>query len=144
MSINLNPYLNFHGNAREALEFYHSILGGELDLRRYDSIPGMMGSDDDPAESAKIMHGQLDTPDGLTIMAADYPSSMAGLPDATSGGSTVCVWGGGDNIGRMEAVWDSLTEGAQIRQPLAKAPWGGKFGMLSDRYGVPWMFNIDG
>ncbi|MEV8337357.1 hypothetical protein [Leucobacter sp. NPDC077196] len=56
MSISLNPYLNFHGTAREALEFYHSVLGGEIRLMQYDSVPGVMG---DSTESDKIMHGQI-------------------------------------------------------------------------------------
>lgn len=85
MSTHLNPYLSFRGNAREAMEFYHSVFGGDLVLNRYDSIPGVMGDGD---EGAKIMHGQLDTPDGLTLMGADMPDSMADTPDVTVGGGS--------------------------------------------------------
>ncbi|MGW9020057.1 VOC family protein [Leucobacter chromiiresistens] len=137
MSISLNPYLNFHGTARDALEFYHSVLGGEIRLMQYDSIPGMMG---DPAEAEKIMHGQIDTPDGLTIMAADYPSSMADAPDAAASGHSVCV--SGDDADRIRALWEGLSQGAQIREPFETAPWGDTFGMLADRFGVPWMFSL--
>ncbi|QBE47834.1 VOC family protein [Leucobacter triazinivorans] len=137
MSIRLNPYLNFHGNAREALEFYHSVLGGSLDLMRYDSIPGMMGGDD---EAEKIMHGQLETEDGLTIMAADYPASMAEAPDASTGGNSISV--SGDDAARIRAAWQGLAAGADIVEPFERAPWGDTFGMLRDRFGVPWMFSL--
>lgn len=136
MTIRLTPYLNFHGNAREALEFYHSVLGGSLDLMQYDAIPGMMGDED---EGTKIMHGQLETEDGLTIMAADYPASMAGVPDAASSGISVCISGTDD---RIRALWEGISQGAEIREPFAQAPWGDTFGMLADRFGVPWMFSL--
>ncbi len=139
MSIRLNPYLNFHGNAREALEFYHSVLGGSLDLMRYDSIPGMMGNDD---EAEKIMHGQLETEDGLTIMAADYPAAMSEASDASAGGNSVSV--SGDDTERIHALWDGLADGAEIVEPFERAPWGDTFGMLRDRFGVPWMVSLAG
>ena len=137
MTIRLNPYLNFHGNSREALEFYHSVLGGSLSLMRYDSIPGMMGDAD---EGDKIMHGQLETEDGMTIMAADYPASMAGFPDASVGGQSVCV--SGDDSERITAIWHALTDGATVNEPFAQAPWGDTFGMLTDRFGVAWMLSL--
>ncbi|MBK0420925.1 VOC family protein [Leucobacter sp. CSA2] len=137
MTVLLNPYLNFHGTAREALEFYHSVLGGTLNLMQYDAIPGMMG---DPSESTLIMHGQLETEDGLTLMAADYPASMQEVPDASTPGSSVCV--SGDDLERLTAIWTALAESAtHIQQPFEKAPWGDTFGMLSDRFGVPWMIS---
>ena len=138
MSIHLNPYLNFRGEAREALEFYHSVFGGELILNRYDSIPGMMGDGD---EGSKIMHGQLNTPDGLTIMAADLPESMAGQPGVPTGGGSSCVWG--EDTERITALWEGLSQGAEIQVPFAKAPWGDTFGDLRDRFGVSWMFSLD-
>lgn len=137
MSMRLNPYLNFHGTARIALEHYHRVLGGKLEITRYDSIPGMMG---DASESEKVMHGQLETEDGLTIMAADYPESMAAAPDASTGGISICI--SGDEMERVQAIWDGLADGATIREPLALAPWGDTFGMLQDRFGVAWMFSV--
>ena len=138
MSIHLNPYLNFRGEAKEALEFYHSVFGGELILNRYDSIPGMMGEGD---EGSKIMHGQLNTPDGLTIMAADLPESMADQPGVPNGGGSSCVWG--EDTERITALWGGLSQGAEIQVPFAKAPWGDTFGDLRDRFGVSWMFSLD-
>ncbi|PRI10797.1 VOC family protein [Leucobacter massiliensis] len=137
MSIRLNPYLNFHGNASEALAFYHSVLGGTLAIMHYDSIPGVMG---DEHEGAKVMHGQIDTDDGLTLMAADIPDSMAGAPDATVSGISVCI--SGDAAERISALWEGLAEGGEISQPFETAPWGDTFGMLNDRFGVPWMVSL--
>lgn len=137
MSLNLNPYLSFRGNAREALEFYRSVLGGKLDVMRYDSIPGMMG---DESEADKIMHGYLETPEGLALMAADIPQSMPDAADSSTGGSAVCIWG--DDEERMLALWDGLTEGGRVNLPFDPAPWGGRFGDLTDRFGVRWMLNL--
>lgn len=136
MSIHLNPYLNFRGNTREAMEFYHSVLGGQLDLTRYDSIPGMMGG---PGEAAKIMHAQLETPDGLMLMAADLPDEMADAPDAAVGGSSVCISGDDE---RIREIWDGLSEGGEVLLPFEQAPWGDTFGHLRDRFGVPWMLSL--
>lgn len=139
MTIRLNPYLNLHGNTRTALEFYHSVLGGSLSLMQYDSIPGMMGSAD---EGNKIMHGQLETEDGLTLMGADLPSAMADAPDATSGGQPICI--SGDDTERITAIWHALANGATINEPFARAPWGDTFGMLTDRFGISWMVSLSG
>ena len=135
--ISLTPYLNFHGTARDALEWYHAVLGGEIQLMQYDAIPGMMG---EPSEATRIMHGQVDTEDGLTIMAADYPGSMADMPAASTGGVSICISGADSD--RARGVWDRIAEGADIREPLQQAPWGDTFGMLTDRFGVPWMFSL--
>lgn len=136
MSINLNPYLNFRGNTREAMEFYRSVLGGDLDLSRYDSIPGMMGG---PDEGDKIMHAQLKTPDGMMLMAADIPAHMPDTPDAAAGGSSVCISGDDD---RIREIWEGLAQGAEILLPFETAPWGDTFGHLRDRFGVPWMLSL--
>jgi len=139
MTIRLNPYLNFHGNAREAMEFYRSVLGGELSLMQYDMIPGMMGEDD---EGDKIMHAQLETEDGLTLMAADYPASMSGDPDASGAGMSVCV--SGDSEARIRAIWEALAAEGDVQMPFDKAPWGDTFGDLRDKFGVRWMLSVAG
>ena len=72
MTVRLNPYLNFRDTAREAMTFYHSVLGGELTVSTF----GDFHASEDPAEQDKVMHSQLETPNGLTIMAADTPNSM--------------------------------------------------------------------
>lgn len=132
MSVILNPYLNFTGNAKEAMEFYRGVLGGELTLSNYASI-GMGG----PEEAEKILHGQLNTPAGLTLMGADSPNGM----EPTSNGGIALS---GDDADELRGYWERLKDGATVGEELAQAPWGDWFGMLTDRYGVPWMVNISG
>ncbi|HSK34483.1 MAG TPA: VOC family protein [Propionicimonas sp.] len=133
----LNPYLSFRGNAREAMEFYKSVFGGELTISTFGEyqMPGI-GAD----EADQIMHGQLTTPAGFTLMGSDTPE---GMPyDDSSGGITVSV--SGDDETELRGYWDGLADGGEITMPLEKAPWGDSFGQLNDRYGTPWMFNIAG
>jgi PhnB protein len=135
--VRLNPYLNFKGEAREALEFYRSALGGELEIMTYGSMPGMS---DDPAEQDLVMHGQLETEHGLVLMAADTPSSM---PDATpTTGVTVALTGSEADLDYVQTAVTALSAGATDVLPFEKAPWGDHFGQLTDRYGVPWMFDV--
>src|SRR3954470_10568688 len=70
MTAILNPYLNFRGTAREAIEFYHSVFGGELSVMTFAE-----NGDPYPGEGDKVMHGQIDTPSGFTLMASDVTSA---------------------------------------------------------------------
>ena len=130
----LNPYISFPGTAREAMTFYQSVFGGELDLSTFAdfSMPGV-GED----EADKIMHGQLEAPGGLTLMGADTPSSME-LPEA----SNISISLSGDDQDELRGFWDKLAEGGTVAMPLEAAPWGDYFGQLTDRYGVSWMVNM--
>lgn len=131
----LNPYLNFRGTARAAMDFYQSVFGGQL--TRSTFAEG--GVPHDPAESEQIMHSQLETDGGLTLMAADVPSSMDLTP-----GSNYSVSLSGDDEAELRGYWDKLSDGATMTLPLNRAPWGDSFGMLVDRFGVSWMVNIAG
>jgi PhnB protein len=135
MSTLLNPYLNFRTEAREAMEFYRSVFGGELDLSTFAEL----GGPDHPDEGDKIMHAQLETPAGFTLMAADTPDSMEFRPGTNF---SVSLSGSGDDDAELRGYWDKLSAGAQIDQPLATAPWGASFGMLTDRFGIHWLVNI--
>lgn len=135
MPTRLNPYLSFRDQAREAMEFYRSVFGGELTVSTFAEYQMAQ----DPSEQDKVMHSQLVTPGGLVLMAADTPAAMP-LP----GGSDITVSLSGEDDGELRGYWDGLTEGATIAQPLEQAPWGDSFGMLTDRYGVAWMVNISG
>ena len=131
----LNPYLNFKDNAREAMTFYQSVLGGELNVSTFADFQ----ASDAPEDADKIMHSQLTTPGGLTLMGADTPSYMPFNP-----GSNFAVSLSGEDEAELRGYWDKLTEGATIAAPLEKAPWGDTFGMLTDRFGVGWLVNIAG
>ena len=133
--IMLNPYISFRDNARTALEYYRDVLGGTLEISTFGSLPEMGY---DPSESDLVMHGSLTTDDGLVLMASDTPSSME---YAQPEGISISI--GGDDVDRLRAVWQGLLDGGSATVPLDRAPWGGEFGMLIDRFGVAWMVSID-
>ncbi|HQZ12720.1 MAG TPA: VOC family protein [Devosia sp.] len=133
MSSRLNPYLSFKGNAREAMNFYKSVFGGELSLFTF----GEGGAAPDPSANDLVMHGQLETPDGYTLMGSDTPP---GMDFQRAGGMTVSIFG--DDEAKLRGHWDKLAAGATVMMPLEKASWGDTFGMLTDKYGTPWMVNI--
>jgi PhnB protein len=132
MASRLNPYLNFNGNARQALEFYTSVFGGNLTLNTFAEF----GAKDSP-DADRIMHGMLETDAGYTIMAADVPSEMeyhsvSGLSLSISG----------DDADILHGYWDKLSKTGTITMPLQEQVWGDEFGMCADKFGVPWLVNI--
>ncbi|HEV7948990.1 MAG TPA: VOC family protein [Glaciihabitans sp.] len=135
MPTQLNPYISFRDNAREALEFYHSVFGGELSLSTFEDFH----ASDDAAEKDKIMHGALKTPGGLNLMAADTPASM----DYTVG-DNISISLGGDSESELRGYWEKLVDGGVQVEPLSTAPWGDIFGMCVDKFGIHWMVNIAG
>jgi PhnB protein len=132
MASRLNPYLNFDGNARQALEFYSSVFGGDLNLNTFADF-GAQGSPD----ADRIMHGQLETGAGYTIMAADVTSDMEYQPIS---GASVSL--SGDDADALRGYWEKLSEGGTTTMPLEKQSWGDEFGMCVDKFGVPWMINV--
>lgn len=135
MTVQLNPYLSFRDNAREAMEFYHSVFGGDLTLNTFAE----MQASEDPAEGDKIMHGMLDAGTGLVLMGADTPNSMDHTPGA---GFAVSL--SGDDEAALRGYWDALSGSGNVTMPLERAPWGDHFGMCVDKFGVSWMVNIAG
>ncbi|GAA3813762.1 VOC family protein [Cellulomonas soli] len=135
MTTRLNPYLGFRSEAKDAMEFYRSVFGGELTSMTFAE----MHASEDPAEQDKIMHSQLLTEGGLTLMAADTPNVMELTP-----GTNHSVSLSGEDEAELRGYWDRLSEGATITEPLRTAPWGDSFGMLVDKFGVPWLVNIAG
>jgi PhnB protein len=138
MSI-LNPYLNFRTDARAALEFYETVFGGEATIGSFRDF----GMEDVPeAERDLVMHGQLTTAAGFTLMASDVPSHMEYA--AGSNAFSVSLSGDHDDDAQLRGYWLKLSEGAEIQEQLSTAPWGDTFGMLKDRFGVSWLVNIVG
>jgi PhnB protein len=127
----LNPYISFAGEARQAMEFYKSVFGGELALNTYGES-GMAGPDGD-----KVMHAQLETPAGYTLMASDTPPGM----DITVG-TNISVSLSGDDADELRGYFEKLADGGRITMPLEKQMWGDEFGMCVDPFGVVWMVNI--
>ncbi len=135
MPTKLNPYISFRDNARDAMQYYQSVFGGNLTMSTFAEFQMA----DDPAEAEKIMHAQLDTDNGLTLMGADTPNSMD-----YDEGSRVTVSLSGEDEAELRGYWDKLVDGGSVTLPLEQAPWGDSFGMATDRFGVSWMVNIAG
>lgn len=114
MSVLLNPCLHFRGDARAAMESYAQVFGGELMLSTYDEAH----ASDDPADRGKIMHGRLDSPQGLVLMGSDAPSGMAVTPPS----GTISLPGDDDAV--LRGWWDALSEGGVVTLPLEPVPWG--------------------
>ncbi|MFJ8211254.1 VOC family protein [Streptomyces sp. NPDC096033] len=133
MGSQLNPYLAFDGNARQAMEFYHEVLGGKLELGTF----GDFGSPEMP-DADKIMHATLNTADGFTVMAWDVPERVPFNP-----GTNVALYLGGDDPGLRE-YFEKLSVGGTVVMPLKEQIWGDEAGTLVDRFGITWMFNIAG
>ena len=132
MASRLNPYISFDGNAREAMQFYEQVFGGDLTLSTFGEFgdPNAPGGD-------KIMHSQLETSSGFTIMGADTPPGQEYDP-----GNNFAVSLSGEDGGELRGYWDRLSDGGNVTVPLEKQMWGDEFGMCVDRFGTPWMVNI--
>jgi PhnB protein len=132
MSIKLTPYLNFpQGVTREAMTFYQSVFGGQLDIMTFGDyqMEGM------PADG--VMHAQLEC-DSFTFMASD---AMPGSEDQW-GGTRVYLTFYGDELDKLSGWFDKLAVGGSVGTPLEKMVWGDTYGVLKDKYGLEWMFNI--
>jgi PhnB protein len=134
MAVALNPYLNFKDNSREVLEFYKSVFGGDLTTQTF-------GETNSPVEEQfkdLTMHGDLVAPN-LRIMAADSaPHSEVTV------GNNVNLSLSGDDDATLSKYFEGLSAGGTVTQPLETAPWGDKFGMLTDKFGINWLVNITG
>ena len=135
MTVLCNPYLNFNGNAREALEFYQGVFGGELDINTFGETPGAMHPGLNPDN---VMHGMLRGDNNVVLMAADA------LPEMNEPPSTTAISLSGEDDATLRGYFEALSDGASDLLPLNQAPWGDTFGMLNDKFGVPWMINILG
>ena len=128
----LAPYINFQGNARDAMELYHRILGGKLDLLASDDS----GNPRPAGPGDRIMHARLEA-DGIVIIASDgsprYPAKV---------GDHIGLSIGGTDRDRLTAVFNGLAEGGQVKMPLTDAPWG-TAGWLTDRFGINWNVDIE-
>ncbi|WP_407837732.1 VOC family protein [Streptomyces sp. DSM 116496] len=131
MGSQLNPYIAFDGDARQALEFYHGILGGKLELGTF----GDFGNPESP-DADKIMHATLSTGDGFTVMAWDVPERVPFNP-----GTNVALYLGGDDP-HLRDYFGKLAAGGTVVMPLKQQIWGDEAGTLVDRFGITWMFNL--
>lgn len=127
----LNPYLNFQSTAREAMEFYRSVFGGDLEVMTFGDMGG------EPADG--VMHAHLSTPSGFTLMASDAPPGEQVAP-----GGAVHLSLSGDDTEELSAYFRKLAEGGAVVDDLKPQAWGDTFGMVVDRFGIGWLVNIAG
>jgi PhnB protein len=133
MATRLNPYLGFRDTARQAMDFYQSVFGGDVSRSTFAEFH----ASEDPAEQDKVMHSTLTTAQGFTLMASDTPNSMEYTP-----GTNFSVSLSGEDEDELRGYWDKLASGGTVTMPLEKAPWGDSFGMVNDQFGVTWLINI--
>lgn len=136
MSIkNLNPYLNFNGDAAKAIELYQRALGAKVEnMMRFGDMPGNPPA---PDSKDRVMHAVLKLGDH-TIMLSDGRPDMK-IPSESN--QHLCL--DFDDAGDMASKFDALAAGGKVTMPLADTFWGAKFGMLTDAYGIQWMFNCE-
>jgi PhnB protein len=131
--MNISPYIMFNGNCEEALNFYVKALGGEIQgLMRFEGSPAESMSSD----KQKILHAMFKA-GGVFFMASD------GAESGENVGGMVHLSLDFDSAEEEQKVYDALSEGAKTTMPLQDTFWGARFGMLTDRFGVNWMFNYD-
>jgi PhnB protein len=132
MSTTLSPYLNFDGQAKEAMEFYRSVLGGELKINTF----GESNPETPVEQKDRTMHADLKN-NLIQLYASDIMPGM----QLTAGNAVHLSLVGGEHDGLAE-IFANLAEGGQLEVPLEKAAWGDTFGMLTDKFGMHWMVNI--
>lgn len=133
MKPTLNPYLNFNGETKDAMEFYHSVIGGKLSMQTFGE-----GNMPDIPEDAKdlIIHARLEA-DGILIMASD-----GGHMRKVNMGDNIQLSIQGSDEKLLTDWFNKLSEGGKVGMPMAKQFWGDTFGMFTDKFGVNWMINI--
>lgn len=137
----LSPYINFDTHTKEAMNFYHSIFGGELEMSTF----GQGGAQVAESEKDLIMHAALTAPE-ISILGCDSPKSTEmSMPTPSKNGMvSLSISGNSSESKKIHEYFTGLAAGGQVTMPLEKAPWGAEFGMLTDKFGVNWLINIDG
>lgn len=135
MSVDLNVYLFFPGTCKEAIEFYHSVFGGELHVQTVGDLPKEARGEMDGNENL-VMHATLKG-GGINLMASDSTRHEA------YGRGPISLSLGGSNEEAMRELFDKLSEGGTEITPLKKEFWGATFGSFTDKFGIDWMMNIE-
>lgn len=129
-AIKTDPYIFFQGQAKQALEFYQSVFGGEISTMTYSDLKADLP---EGLEEGALMHGFLDGE--VRLMVSDTAEAS---PEAKK--ISICL--SGDEEERLTKIFDDLSEGVEAQYPLKKEAWGDTFGSFTDKYGVEWMMNI--
>ncbi|MFD4637015.1 VOC family protein [Lentzea sp. NPDC058436] len=145
MALNATAHLNFRGQAREALEFYRSVFGGQINVVTYADF-GM------PAEvpgAKNVVFGEVVADNGFRVLAYDVPGAnepvASGEPTTRrENGTTITkepffLSVGGASVDEVQPIWDGLSDGASVIEEFGPSQWAAGFGMLADRFGVTWI-----
>ena len=135
----INPHINFNGNAEEAFTFYKSVFGGEfVNIIRFKELssPEFQVPEN---EANKIMHIALPIGKNL-LMANDVPESM-GRTNENENRSKISI--SAESREEADKLFNGLSAGGQIEAPIGDSPWGSYFGMFRDKYGIEWMVDFD-
>ncbi|GAB2443007.1 VOC family protein [Nocardia tengchongensis] len=148
MSVNAVAHLNFHGQARAALEFYQSVFGGQITIATY----GDFGMPAEAPGATNVVFGQVVADNGFRVMAYDVPGPdapvAAGVPTTRrENGTTITAEPfflsvRGDTVEEVGALWKGLAQDATVIEEFAGAQWTPGFGMLRDRFGVTWILDV--
>ena len=137
MTLRLNPYISFRDNAREAMEFYQTVFGGELTLSTF----GEMHASEDPAEADKIMHAHAGDRQRARADGRRHPEQHG----ATTPGNNIAVSSHGDDDDELRGYWEKLSDGGTVDGAAREGSCGAtSFGMCVDRFGITWLVNIAG
>ncbi|XXY53241.1 VOC family protein [Sorangium sp. So ce269] len=134
MTVSVANHLNFRGDARAALEFYQSVFGGDVTIVTYKDARNVQ----DPSEAGQVMWGQVTARNGFRVMAYDVPSRVPW----DQGKNAFFVSVRGDSANEIAALWEKLSDGATVAQPLAPSGWTPLYGMLKDRFGITWVLDV--
>ena len=134
MSVTTTAHINFRGQAREALEFYQSVFGGEAVIATYADIHQV----EDPAQAGSVAWGQVQAPNGFRVMAYDVQTARP----FNSGDNAFYIALRGTDTDEIQRQWGSLAQGATILIALAPAVFAPMYGMLTDRFGITWIVDV--
>ena len=134
MTVVTTPHLNFRGTARAALEFYHSVFGGQLiAVSNADAFSAEI-----PEEADQIKFGQVIGENGFQIMAYDVPSSAS----YDAGDTAFFVSVRSDSAEEITELWGKLSVGSTIISDLGPSAFSPAYGMLTDPYGITWVLDV--
>jgi len=134
MSVITTPHLNFRGDARAALEFYHSVFGGQLVVVSNEEAYSV----ETPEEAQQVKFGQVIGANGFQIMAFDVPASTS----YDQGDKSLFVSVRGDSADEIAELWSRLAEGSTVLVDLAPSAFSPAYGMLKDAFGVVWVLDV--
>ncbi|WP_424216203.1 VOC family protein (plasmid) [Streptomyces sp. BI20] len=136
MAITVTPHLNFRGNAREAIEFYHSVFGGSLLTSTHEETGTELAN---PGEAPWLAFGEVTTEDGFHLAVYDVPTPLPYDP----GTQPYYLMVSSGDPKEITRYWEKLRVGASVQDDLGPKPWSSLYGLLVDRFGVMWALNLD-